>query len=136
MQNRIKELMEKVGGFKPATLAEIEDFRIKILGKKGELTALFEEFKSLSAEQKKEIGKTINELKTKALDKINELKESLDTVVASDCDAIDMSRPATARRVGTRHPISLVRRQIVDIFSRLGFTVADGPEIEDDWHVF
>ncbi len=109
MQNRIKELMEKVGGFKPATLAEIEDFRIKILGKKGELTALFEEFKSLSAEQKKEIGKTINELKTKALDKINELKESLDTVVASDCDAIDMSRPATARRVGTRHPISLVR---------------------------
>ncbi len=136
MQNRIKELMEKVGGFKPATLAEIEDFRIRILGKKGELTALFEEFKSLSAEQKKEVGKTINELKTKAIAKINELKESLDTISESDGGAIDMSRPATARNVGTRHPISLVRKEIVDIFSRLGFTVADGPEIEDDWHVF
>jgi len=136
MQNRIKELMEKVGGFKPSTMAEIEDFRIRILGKKGELTALFEEFKSLSAEQKKEIGKTINELKAKVIAKINELKDSLDTVAVDDDGAIDMSRPATAAHVGTRHPISLVRREIVDIFSRLGFTVADGPEVEDDWHVF
>ncbi len=136
MQNKINDLLKKVGEFSPATMAEIEDFRIKILGKKGELTALFEEFKTLSGEQKKELGKSINELKNKALNKINELKEMLDKGSDDACGEIDMSRPATESAIGTRHPISLVKNEIVGIFSRLGFTTAEGPEVEDDWHVF
>lgn len=136
MQNKINDLLKKVGEFSPATMAEIEDFRIKILGKKGELTALFEEFKTLSGEQKKELGKSINELKNKALNKINELKEMLDKGSDDACGEIDMSRPATESTIGTRHPISLVKNEIVGIFSRLGFTTAEGPEVEDDWHVF
>ncbi len=136
MQNKIENLLKKVGQFKPATINEVEEFRIKLLGKKGELTALFEEFKTLSGEQKREIGKAINDLKNKAVAKINELKESLDSLGDGTENAIDMTRPATERHIGTRHPISLVKNQIVNIFSRLGFTTADGPEIEDDWHVF
>lgn len=138
MQQRIEELLKKVEEFSPKKFAEIEEFRIKVMGKKGELTSLFEEFKSVSPDIKRELGQKINTLKNLALDKINSLKEALESIeeAASSNSDIDFTRPATSRNIGTRHPISLVKNEIVDIFSRLGFTTADGPEIEDDWHVF
>lgn len=137
MQIKIKELLKKVEEFSPESFNDIEDFRIKILGKKGELTELFDEFKRLTPELKREVGQTINALKTATLDKINSLKESLDSVVeASEGGSLDFSRPASDEPIGSRHPISLVKNEIVDVFTRLGFTTSEGPEIEDDWHVF
>ena len=136
MQSRIEELLKKVEQFKPANFGEIEDFRIKILGKKGELTELFEEFKKVSPELKRELGQKINRLKNLALERITAWKNELDEVESAAAGEWDATRPATAQSIGTRHPISLVRNEILAIFSRLGFTTAEGPEIEDDWHVF
>ncbi len=136
MTERIEKLLKSVEDFAPKAAAEIEEFRIRMLGKKGEVTAIFEEFKQVSAEQKRELGQRINRLKTAVQEKIDALKASVDESDASDALALDLSRPGTADTLGTRHPISLVRNQIVEIFSRLGYVVAEGPEIEDDWHVF
>ena len=137
MINKIEELLKRVEEFAPATAAEVEEFRIKILGKKGELNALMEEFKSVPAEQKRELGQKINALKQAAQEKINSLKSTLADAAAQKVAAVgDMTRPGSAAADGTRHPISIVKNQIVEIFSRLGYTVAEGPEIEDDWHVF
>lgn len=136
MRSKIEELLKKVEEFKPKDFTEIEDFRIKILGKKGELASLFEEFKGVSADMKKELGQKINLLKNTAIDKINELKNSLESVETVSSENIDMTRPGSNETIGTRHPISLVKNEITEIFSRLGFTTAEGPEIEDDWHVF
>ena len=136
MRSKIEELLKKVEEFKPKGFTEIEDFRIKILGKKGELASLFEEFKGVSADMKKELGQKINLLKNTAIDKINELKNSLESVETVSSENIDMTRPGSNETIGTRHPISLVKNEITEIFSRLGFTTAEGPEIEDDWHVF
>ena len=136
MINKIDELLKRVEAFAPATAAEVEEFRIKILGKKGELTALMEEFKSVPAEQKRELGQKINALKQAAQNRINELKASLQSSAVKSESIDDMTRPGSAAADGTRHPISIVKNQIVEIFSRLGYTVAEGPEIEDDWHVF
>ena len=120
----------------PKTAAELEEFRIRILGRKGELNDLMEEFKSVPAETKRELGQKINLLKNRAQDRVNELKKSLDSGAATGSTIDDMTRPGTAEPLGSRHPISIVRNEITAIFERLGFTVADGPEIEDDWHVF
>ena len=136
MRSKIEELLKKVEEFKPKDFTEIEDFRIKILVKKGELASLFEEFKGVSADMKKELGQKINLLKNTAIDKINELKNSLESVETVSSENIDMTRPGSNETIGTRHPISLVKNEITEIFSRLGFTTAEGPEIEDDWHVF
>ncbi|MFI3314530.1 MAG: phenylalanine--tRNA ligase subunit alpha [Rikenellaceae bacterium] len=137
MLYKINELLTLVKEFAPKSIAEIEEFRIKALGKKGEITQLFEEFKTLAGEEKKELGKPINELKNAAIAKINSLKEMLESSTDESSTAeSDLSRPALFSEVGTRHPISMVKKEIVDIFSRLGFTIAEGPEIEDDWHVF
>ncbi|MBE6182018.1 MAG: phenylalanine--tRNA ligase subunit alpha [Rikenellaceae bacterium] len=137
MIDKINELLQRVEEFTPKNLAEIEDFRIRILGKKGELTALMEAFKSVAPEQKRELGQLLNKLKTTALERINTLREQLQDASADNGATInDMTRPGSAEQLGSRHPISLVRNQIVEVFSRLGYTVADGPEIEDDWHVF
>ena len=135
MINKINDLLQRVEAFAPTTAAEVEEFRIKILGKKGELTALMDEFKSVPAEQKRELGQKINALKQAAQARINELKANLQSAVKSEA-IDDMTRPGSAEADGTRHPISIVKNQIVEIFSRLGYTVAEGPEIEDDWHVF
>lgn len=113
----------------------LEALRIKYLSKKGEITALFNEFRTVPAEQKKELGQKLNELKNIATDKINGLKETF-AAQKKEADKIDITRPAYPAELGTRHPISVVRKQIIDIFARLGFTLADGPEVEDDWHVF
>ena len=136
MINKIDELLKRVEAFAPTTAAEVEEFRIKILGKKGELTALMDEFKSVPAEQKRELGQKINALKQAAQARINELKASLQSSTMKSESIDDMTRPGAASADGTRHPISIVKSQIVEIFSRLGYTVAEGPEIEDDWHVF
>ena len=136
MVNKIEELLAGVESFEPKSAAEVEEFRIKILGKKGELNALMEEFKKVAPEQKRELGQKINALKNRATERINELKASLGSAKVK-VDAIDdMTRPGAAVMDGSRHPISIVKNQIVEIFSRLGYTVAEGPEIEDDWHVF
>ncbi|MBQ5635457.1 MAG: phenylalanine--tRNA ligase subunit alpha [Alistipes sp.] len=136
MNNKINDLLKQVEEFQPNTAAEIEEFRIKMMGKKGELTALMEEFKSVAPELKREYGQRINGLKQAALNKINTLKEEFASKVADDAKIGDMSRPGTAEQLGSRHPISLVKNEIIEIFARLGYTVAEGPEIEDDRHVF
>lgn len=137
MQNRIDELLNEIKLFHAEKLTQIEDFRIRMMGKKGLVTSLFDDFRTLPAEQKRILGGAVNALKTAAIEKITALKEqseNLDT--PSQTDQIDVTRPATADKIGTRHPISLVREQILDIFHRIGYTTAAGPEIEDDWHVF
>lgn len=140
MIEKIEALLAEVEAFGPKTLAEVEEFRIRLLGKKGTVTALFEDFKAAPAEQKKALGQAMNRLKTVTMDKINELKAKLEEMAFASVEAsslaLDMTRPAGADKVGTRHPISLVRNQILGIFERIGFAPADGPEIEDDWHVF
>lgn len=136
MHNKIEILLNKVADLSPKSLEEIEEFRIKLLGKKGEITQLFEEFKTVSPEIKRELGQKINTLKNQTLEKINSIKSMLESMDNTSDELIDMSRPSTGESIGTRHPISLVKREICDIFARLGFTTATGPEIEDDWHVF
>lgn len=137
MINKINELIKRVEDFKPAAEAEIEAFRIKILGKKGELNSLLEEFKTVAPEMKRELGQKINQLKTLAQNRINDLKQTeADKSPQAQGGTGDMTRPGTGDPLGSRHPISIVSNQILEIFSRLGYTVADGPEIEDDWHVF
>ena len=137
MNDKINELLERVEAFKPKAAAEIEDFRIRMLGKKGELTALMEEFKSVAPELKREFGQKLNNLKNRTQERINALRGQLADAAGDSSQRIpDMSRPGSAEELGSRHPISLVTNQIVEVFSRLGYTVADGPEIEDDWHVF
>lgn len=137
MTDRINELLTRIEEFKPATAAEVEAFRIKLLGKKGEIGALMEEFKSVAPELKRELGQKLNHLKTTAAARIEALRQAIgEKEQAASSHIDDMTRPGTAERIGSRHPISIVKNQIVEIFSRLGYTVADGPEIEDDWHVF
>lgn len=139
MIDKINELLKRVDEFKPKAAAEIEEFRIKMLGKKGELNEIMEEFKTVAPEFKRELGQSINNLKNLAQQRINEFKESVaanssDTATASSVE--DMTRPANADTLGTRHPLSITRNEITEVFSRLGYTIAEGPEIEDDWHVF
>ena len=137
MIEKINNLLKLVEEFSPATAAEVEEFRIKILGKKGELNALMEEFKGVAPEQKRELGQKLNALKQAATERINTLKATLADSAATKLATVgDMTRPGSAEQDGTRHPISIVKNQIVEIFSRMGYTVAEGPEIEDDWHVF
>ena len=136
MDTKISELLNRVEQFNSDKLAEIEDFRIKMIGKKGELTALMEEFKTVAPELKREYGQKINGLKQAILAKIETLREAAENSNANQSKIEDMSRPGSAEQLGSRHPISLVKNEIIEIFARLGYTVADGPEIEDDHHVF
>ena len=135
MLDKIKALHSEIESLNAADAAEVEVLRIKYLSKKGEINALFNDFRALGPDEKRAIGAPLNELKTFATEKINTLREALDNNGASEI-SIDMSRTAAPVALGTRHPLSLVRAEIIDIFSRLGFTLAEGPEIEDDWHVF
>ena len=137
MTDKINELLRRVEEFKPKAANELEEFRIRILGKKGELNALMEEFKTVAPELKRELGQPLNRLKRAATERIASLREELQNAAADQvASSGDLTRPGSAEHLGSRHPISLVRNQIVEVFSRLGYTVADGPEIEDDWHVF
>ena len=135
LSKKIEALKAQISGLKADNSEALEALRIKYLSKKGEITALFNEFRNVPNEQKREYGQRLNELKTLATEKINTLKEDFE-VKESGTNKIDITRPAYPDQIGTRHPISTVRKEIIDIFSRLGFTLADGPEVEDDMHVF
>jgi len=135
MLEKIKTLIKEVSEFKPSNSDELEQFRIRLLGKKGEITSLFGEFKLVPPEQKKEFGQELNRLKNLAQDTIKLLQTQLNTSTISEKEN-DLSLPADPIEIGSRHPVSIVRNQIIDIFKRLGFTISTGPEIEDDWHVF
>ena len=136
MIDKINSLIEEAEVFKAQTKEEIEAFRIKYLGKKGLLNEFFAEFKNVPNEQKKEFGQVVNKLKTTAQEVVNKLKAELDNNDESQGVYGDLSRPGEPSEIGARHPISLVKNQIIDIFSRIGFNVSEGPEIEDDWHNF
>jgi phenylalanyl-tRNA synthetase alpha chain len=136
MKAKIEELIAEIQQFTTTSEKEIEEFRIRFLGSKGLLKQLFGEFKTVEAAQKKEIGQALNELRTKATDKIEELKSSLGKQEGESNRYGDLTRPGIPFEVGSRHPISIVKNQIVEVFSRIGFTVSEGPEIEDDWHNF
>ena len=135
MIEKIEKLMAEIEALQAANAEEAEALRIKYLSKKGEITALMNDFRSVPAEQKKEVGMRINQLKAAALDKINALKSQA-AAGSQQCACIDLTRSPYPIHLGTRHPLTIVRNEIVDIFSRLGFTLAEGPEVEDDWHVY
>ena len=136
MKNRIEELLNEIDAFAANNKEHVEEFRIKILSKKGKVTELFDEFKNVAPELRKEVGQQLNELKNKAQEKINELKIQFESTQDDSGQNKDLTLPAEKISIGSRHPLSIVRNQIVEIFSRIGFTVSDGPEIEDDWHNF
>ena len=135
MEDKIKKDIQEIQDFKSDSIAEIEEFRIKFLGKKGLLNSYFVEFKSLDSTEKKNAGRLLNELKNLAQDKVEALKAS--SSKSSENKKInDISRPGDPINIGSRHPISVVKNRIIDIFSNIGFTISEGPEIEDDWHNF
>ncbi len=136
MRDRIDKLLTEIEEFTASSKEHVEEFRIKILSKKGKVTELFDDFKNVPHELKKETGLLLNELKAKAQDKINHLKEKYEHKDDEKTSGLDLTLPGETVAVGSRHPLSLVRNQIEDIFARIGFTVSDGPEIEDDWHNF
>ncbi|MBQ7572549.1 MAG: phenylalanine--tRNA ligase subunit alpha [Bacteroidaceae bacterium] len=135
MIDRIQKLLEQVNAMQACNAEEVEALRIKYLSKKGELNALMTDFRNVPADMKKEIGMRINELKAAALDRINALRDAVQVAEVAG-DDIDLTRTPYPVRLGTRHPLTIVKNEIVDIFSRLGFTLAEGPEVEDDWHVY
>jgi phenylalanyl-tRNA synthetase alpha chain len=135
MENKIHHLLQEVSVFTAKTKQDLESFRLKFISKKGALSELFEELKQIPAEQKKQAGKILNELKQAAESKFNELAQQLESAVQSQGD-IDLTLPPVPNTVGNQHPLTLTKNRIIEIFERLGFNVADGPEIEDDWHNF
>jgi phenylalanyl-tRNA synthetase alpha chain len=132
---KIKQLLEEVETLKASNAEELEALRIKYLSKKGAINDLMADFRNVAAEQKKEVGIKLNELKTLAQEKITALKEQFEAQDNGSAE-IDLTRSAYPIKLGTRHPLSIVKNEIIDIFGRLGFSIAEGPEIEDDWHVF
>ncbi len=135
MIEKIKNLTEEIEKLTIERVEELEALRIKYLSKKGEVSLLFSDFRNVAAEQKKEVGMLLNQLKERAQEKINSLKESVEQV-ADAGNQIDLTRTSYPIASGSRHPLSIVKNEICDIFARLGFSIAEGPEIEDDWHVF
>jgi phenylalanyl-tRNA synthetase alpha chain len=134
--DRVKELLEEAKAFQAGSLEEVENFRIRILGKKGELNALFSEFKNVAPELRKDYGRFLNELKNKAAERVETLKGELEQSSGNSGSTEDFTRTALPFDSGSRHPISLMKNRIIEIFNRIGFTLSEGPEIEDDWHNF
>ena len=132
---RIEVLLKEINDLNTSDLKEIEALRIKYLSKKGEISQLMADFRNVPAEEKREVGIKINALKEAATEKINSLRQKAET---NDnlSDDIDLTRTAAPIKLGTRHPLTIVKNEIINIFGRLGFTLAEGPEVEDDWHVF
>jgi phenylalanyl-tRNA synthetase alpha chain len=135
MLERIEALKTEISSVSASSKEAVEELRIKYLSKKGLVSALFDDFKNVPVEQKKAIGAALNELKNFALEKINGLKEAYNQV-DTGAKGLDLTLPGDPAKSGSRHPLSIVRNEIIEIFSRLGFVVSEGPEIEDDWHVF
>ena len=136
MKERIEALRAEINGLACKTGKEIEDARIRLLGKKGEITRLFEEFRTVAPELKKEFGKSLNELKNAAVAKIEALREAEEDSAAPGIASFDQTMPGDSYPLGSRHPVSIAREEIIEIFRKFGYDVAEGPEIEDDWHVF
>ena len=135
MITKIEQLTEEIANLHANNAEEAEQLRIKYLGRKGIMNDLMEEFRNVAPELKRELGQKINALKQSVTAKINELKENAATE-ATSCSSIDLTRTPYPITLGTRHPLTIVKNEIVDIFARLGFTLAEGPEVEDDWHVY
>ena len=135
MEDKIKKDIQEIQDFKSDSIAEIEEFRIKFLGKKGLINSYFVEFKSLDSSEKKNAGRLLNQLKNLAQDKVEALKAS-SSKSSENIKINDISSPGDPINIGSRHPIYVVKNRIIDIFSNIGFTISEGPEIEDDWHNF
>ena len=135
MLAKIEQLLQEIEGLQAANAEELEALRIKYLVKKGAINELMADFRNVTADQKKEVGMRLNELKNKAQEKIAALKEQFESR-DNGCEDLDLTRSAYPVKLGTRHPLSIVKNELIDIFARMGFNIADGPEMEDDWHVF
>ncbi len=135
MKDKITHLLSEIRSAQVANKAQLEEFRLKYLSKKGEISILFDGFKQVLSDQKKEVGQLLNILKTEAQEKFSVFSQKVENedIVS---EKSDLTMPGDSIEVGSRHPLSIVKNEIIDIFSRLGFTVSEGPEIEDDWHVF
>ncbi|MCF8231831.1 MAG: phenylalanine--tRNA ligase subunit alpha [Bacteroidales bacterium] len=136
MKDKINALSEEIEQFKAENKDELESFRLKYLSKKGEINNLFAEFKNVPKEERKELGKLINDLKNKAQEKFDSMKASLEEAEETQSEYHDLTLPVNQEEIGARHPISIVRNEINDVFARIGFTISEGPEIENDWHNF
>ena len=136
LKDKIADLLRQAEEMKAANADEVEALRIKFLSKKGAITELFNEFREVPKEEKKELGQALNQLRQAAEVRINEMREKASAAGMQLADKQDLTRTPDTIELGTRHPLSLVREEIVDIFSRIGFTVAEGPEVEDDKHVY
>lgn len=136
MKEEIEQILAEVRDLKCKTEKDIEEARVRLLGKKGEITKLFEEFRTVAPELKKEFGQKLNVLKKEATAKIEELKAAAESAGSAASDSFDATMPGDPVALGTRHPVSIARQQIVNIFRKFGYDVAEGPEIEDDYHVF
>ena len=136
MQEKVNKYLEEIKGFAAAGQEQLEEFRIKFLSKKGIVPSLFAEMRNVAPEKRKEMGQFLNELKNTAQQKVDELKQTLKSKPETGNTNIDLSMPADFIELGSHHPLSIVRNRIIDIFSRIGYSVSEGPEIEDDWHNF
>ncbi len=136
MKERIEKLLKEVEELKAKREQEIEEMRVHLLGKKGEITKLFDDFRNVLPEQKREFGQKLNQLKTAATEKIEELRRAIEEEGGTDEAAYDLTKPGDHMELGTRHPISITRDEIISIFKKLGYAISEGPEIEDDRHVF
>ncbi|MCR5002817.1 MAG: phenylalanine--tRNA ligase subunit alpha [Bacteroidales bacterium] len=136
MKEQIEQILAELGDLQTKTMKDVEDARVRFLGKKGEITKLFEEFRTVAPEMKKEFGKKLNELKQQAAARIEELKANAEQAAMDAAPKEDLTMPGEPYQLGSRHPVSIVRKEIVDIFRKFGYDVAEGPEIEDDYHVF
>ena len=136
MKDLVKEYLKEIEDFSAEALEEVEEFRIKYLSKKGIVPQLMSKMREIAEEERKEMGQIFNELKVRATEKVETLQKELKLMARSQFEKPDMTLPSDAEPLGSRHPLSIVRNEILDIFKRLGFAVAEGPEIEDDWHNF
>lgn len=136
MQEQITQYTSEIHAFEPKSAEELEAFRIKFLGTKGIIKDLFDQFKAVSPEEKRLLGKVLNEFKKTAEDRHQQFKEEFESGSGADDASVDLTLPGEGYENGSRHPLNLVRSEIIEIFKKLGFTVAEGPEIEDDWHNF
>lgn len=136
MKEAIEQILAELEALKCSSEKEVEEARIRFLGKKGSVTRLFEEFRTVAPELKREFGQKLNLLKKQATERIESLKESVGTTAGAAASGDDLTMPADPMELGSRHPVSIVRQEIVDIFRKVGYDVAEGPEVEDDWHVF
>lgn len=136
MKEEIEKVIAELNELKCKTQKDVEDARVRLLGKKGEITQLFDEFRNVAPDMKKEFGKALNDLKKEAMAKIEEMKTNAESTKSGASKNFDLTMPGVPYELGSRHPVSIVRQEIVDIFRKFGYDVAEGPEIEDDYHVF